>query len=294
MTWTTTADPDAFDAAAGAFLRARPVAHTMLLSVAATVRATGADAYGDHPPRYGWWRETAEVGAAYLWTPPRPVLLSATPERAASALADTLTEEAHHVPGVGGDLAAVDAFAATWLRHHGGTARTGERNRLHRLGMLRPPRPGPPGAARPATTADRALVLEWFADFATDAGTVPPCDARTVDDRIAHGRVLLWEDGGRPVEMAAHTGAEDGITCVAPVHTPPELRGRGYAGAVTAALSQAARDAGAREVLLFTDLANPTANALYRRLGYAPVTDRVVVEFSGTDLAGVGDGQGRE
>ncbi|MEU3713181.1 GNAT family N-acetyltransferase [Streptomyces catenulae] len=289
MTWTTTADPDAFDAAAGAFLRARPVEHTMLLSVAATVRKTGADAYGDHPPRYGWWQEKDAVGAAFLWTPPHPVLLSTMPERAASALADTLTAERRPVPGIGGDRTAVDAFATTWLRHHGGTIDTVERSRLHRLGTLLPPRPGPPGAARPATTtADRALVLEWFTAFATDAGVAPPRDARTVDDRIAHGRVLLWEDAGRPVAMAAHTGADDGVTRVAPVYTPPELRGRGYAGAVTAALSQTARDTGAHEVLLFTDLANPTANALYQRLGYEAVRDRVVVEFRGTDAPEAG------
>ncbi|MGW1838323.1 GNAT family N-acetyltransferase [Streptomyces sp. NPDC002067] len=281
MTWTDTADPAAFEAAAGAFLRARPVPHTMLLSVAATLRTTGADAYGDDPPRYGWWREGTETGAAFLWTPPRPVLLSAMTERAASALAGALTARGWHVPGVAGDPAAADAFAATWLRHHGGAAHTGERNRLYRLGTLTPPDPGPPGTARPATAADRPLVLEWFTAFAADAGVAPPRDARTVDDRTAHGRVLLWEDGGRPVAMAARTGTEDGVTRVAPVYTPPERRGRGYAGAVTAALSRAARDAGAREVLLFTDLGNPTANALYQRLGYEPVQDRVVLEFTG-------------
>jgi predicted GNAT family acetyltransferase len=67
---------------------------------------------------------------------------------------------------------------------------------------------------------------------------------------------------------------------VAPVYTPPGLRGHGYAGAATAAVSQAALDAGADEVLLFTDLANPTSNALYQRLGYRPVDDRTVVIFT--------------
>ncbi|MFI1622084.1 GNAT family N-acetyltransferase [Streptomyces lydicus] len=62
------------------------------------------------------------------------------------------------------------------------------------------------------------------------------------------------------------------------MYTLPELRGRGYAGAVTAAVSQAARDSGA-EVLLFSDLANPTGNALYRRLGYRPVEDYIVLTF---------------
>ncbi|MBE1595221.1 putative GNAT family acetyltransferase [Streptomyces stelliscabiei] len=50
-------------------------------------------------------------------------------------------------------------------------------------------------------------------------------------------------------------------------------RGRGDASAATAEASRAALDAGAREVLLFADLVNPTGNALYRRSGYVPVTD---------------------
>jgi predicted GNAT family acetyltransferase len=48
---------------------------------------------------------------------------------------------------------------------------------------------------------------------------------------------------------------------------------------VTAAVSQAALDAGAAEVVLYTDLANPTSNSLYQRLGYRPVEDRVVLRF---------------
>ncbi|MFE8956619.1 GNAT family N-acetyltransferase [Streptomyces althioticus] len=63
-----------------------------------------------------------------------------------------------------------------------------------------------------------------------------------------------------------------------PVYTPPEHRGRDYEAAVTAAVSQAARDAGAEHELLFTDLANPTSNSLYRRIGFQPVSDyRTVV-----------------
>jgi predicted GNAT family acetyltransferase len=66
---------------------------------------------------------------------------------------------------------------------------------------------------------------------------------------------------------------------VAPVYTPPSLRGRGYAGAVTAAVSQAALDAGATEVVLYTDLANPVSNSVYQRLGYRPVEDRLMLEL---------------
>jgi predicted GNAT family acetyltransferase len=48
---------------------------------------------------------------------------------------------------------------------------------------------------------------------------------------------------------------------------------------VTAAVSQLAADRGAEQVVLFTDLANPTSNALYQRLGYRPVEDRTALSF---------------
>ena len=73
----------------------------------------------------------------------------------------------------------------------------------------------------------------------------------------------VWQVGAVPVSMAGRTRTVAGMVRVAPVYTPPELRGRGYAGAATAAVSQAALDAGVREVVLYTDLANPTSNALY-------------------------------
>lgn len=43
------------------------------------------------------------------------------------------------------------------------------------------------------------------------------------------------------------------------VYTPPRLRGRGYAGAVTAEVSRAALAEGARDVVLFADLSHPTS-----------------------------------
>jgi predicted GNAT family acetyltransferase len=63
-----------------------------------------------------------------------------------------------------------------------------------------------------------------------------------------------------------------GVGRVGPVYTPPERRGRGYAAAVTSLATQRLLDAGARP-MLFTDLANPTSNGVYARLGYERVGD---------------------
>src|SRR5262249_59245223 len=91
---------------------------------------------------------------------------------------------------------------------------------------------------------------------------------RTIDDRLSYGGRAGGETADGPVSMAGATRAVAGQARVGPVYTPPGRRGRGFGGAVTAAVSRAARDAGVGEVLLYTDLANPTSNALYQRLGY--------------------------
>jgi predicted GNAT family acetyltransferase len=67
------------------------------------------------------------------------------------------------------------------------------------------------------------------------------------------------------------------------VYTPPELRGQGYATATVAALSHLLLDRGYRFCCLYTDLANPTSNAIYQRIGYRPVTDSSVYRIVGRE-----------
>ncbi len=90
---------------------------------------------------------------------------------------------------------------------------------------------------------------------------------------------MLWEANGETVSIAGATDALAGVARIGPVYTPPQWRGRGYGGAVTAAIGELARQRGARSVVLFTDLANAASNSLYLKLGYQPVEDRVVLRF---------------
>ena len=67
--------------------------------------------------------------------------------------------------------------------------------------------------------------------------------------------------------------------CISLVYTPPNLRRRGYASACVAALSQHLLDTGWDFCCLFTDLANPTSNAIYQQIGYRPVCDVDMFQF---------------
>jgi predicted GNAT family acetyltransferase len=79
--------------------------------------------------------------------------------------------------------------------------------------------------------------------------------------------------GGVPVSVAAivrrlqHTGA------ISSVFTPPEQRGRGYAGSVTAAVADRIFAEGRSAVCLHTDLRNPISNRCYARIGFRPHCD---------------------
>ncbi|NGN62308.1 GNAT family N-acetyltransferase [Streptomyces sp. A7024] len=282
MGWTTTEDLDAYEAAAGDYVRTEPAAHTILLTIAATVRQSPGR-FGDETPRFGWWRDGdgGEVAGAYAHTPPYPPVLSRMPDRAAVELARVLRDQGSPVTGVNAGRPAAETFGAAWAELTGDEVTVAEDHRLYRLGELVPPDPMPEGRARVADESDRELLVKWIAAFNKDVGsegTAAP--ERAVDSRLGYGGLTLWERDGEPVALCGITRTVAGMARVAPVYTPPELRGRGYAGAATAAVSQAALDRGVEQVLLFTDLDNPTSNALYQRLGYRPVEDHVNLAFT--------------
>jgi hypothetical protein len=148
--------------------------------------------------------------------------------------------------------------------------------RIYRAESVEQPA-GVPGRMRRYQPADRELVVAWLEAFSAEAqpAGAPPLDAAAwLDRRISspEGHVVLWEDGP-VVSMAAYGQPTPHGIRIGPVYTPPELRRRGYASAVTAAVTQALLDGGRRYCFLFTDLANPTSNIIYQRIGYRPVTD---------------------
>jgi hypothetical protein len=280
--WHLIDDLPEFLACAGEFLRSRPALHTVPLTVTEGLRTRGADMYGDEAPYFGVLERDGTVRAAYFRTPPHPLQVTPLTSEGADALAVHLAGLGRPLPSVSGEVTTAAALARALRRHTDRTARPIERSRLYRLGTLTVPQPWPAGRARVAGEADRDQLERWYREF-TEAigGGAPQRAERWADARIASGGLTLWEDGdGTPLSMAGTTPMVAGQLRVAPVYTPAPLRGRGYAGAVTAEVSRAAQTAGADEVLLFADLANPTSNALYRRIGYRPVADFAVYDFT--------------
>jgi len=138
-----------------------------------------------------------------------------------------------------------------------------------------PPRyPGAAGAPRPVTAADAPLLFEWLTAFHHEAVPHDPAPRMEHAEKSAgSGRYLFWTVDGEPVSMAAISRRLSRSAAIAPVYTPPEHRGCGYAGSVTAAVVEGIFAEGKTAACLYTDLRNPMSNRCYAKVGFESYCD---------------------
>ncbi|HET7368346.1 MAG TPA: GNAT family N-acetyltransferase [Gaiella sp.] len=265
-------------ASAGPLLLADEARHNLALGILSTARALP----GVYPALLGWVaRDEGRVVGVAIRTPPHNLVLARpTSPGAIEALAEAIATE---LPGVVGAVPEVDSFASAWAGRHGLEVRTAFDQRIYALRELAPTkararRPAPCGRRRTGTPA---RVVPRVRD--RGPGRYPRHRQRRAQrrrsargDRRRHRPVGGGWSGGVARRVQRPHAERDPI---GPVYTPPEHRNHGYGTAVTAALSRLLLERGHRFCFLFTDLANPTSNAIYARIGYEPVCDSRELAF---------------
>ena len=276
-----TEDAPAFLDAAGSLLLQEEARNNLILGITGTLV--------ENPDRYAakrFWVVTDDDGgpaAAAMRTPPYNLLLApAQSDAAFETLVGAIEDE---LPGVVGARPEVDDFVRLWSRSHPVEPRVLRNQGVYALEQVQPLPPAP-GSRRSATPDDHELVMDWMIAFGeevleeSDPGRT---EARNfVAERLGGDRTggfELWEDGGEVVSLSGWGGPTPNGIRIGPVYTPPDLRGRGYATTLVAELSQSLLDAGRRFCFLFTDLANPTSNAIYERIGYVRVCEARMIAF---------------
>jgi predicted GNAT family acetyltransferase len=264
----------AFLDAAGEFLAEREAEHNLIFGICANLAADPG--FPTSPPYLAAVSHGDRVVLAAVMTPPWNLVLSWTAEpEALAAMAGDLDAARIPVPGTTGPVHTARGFASAWCEPHGLVSQLAVAERIYRLERVIAPT-GVRGHVRIATAADRDLLVEWV-----DAFLVEALERRSLQEaavlvdrsfRTGSRTWYLWDDG-RPVSVAASGGPTPNGIRIGPVYTPPELRGHGYASAVTAATSQIELDNGRRFIFLFTDLSNSTSNKIYQQIGYEPVID---------------------
>ena len=262
-------DPDDAYAQASEFLIAEPTLHNVLLTVLGQSRELSIEG------RFWIARDNAEVVGFAMQSPPgMRVGLARAGDEAIRALVDAIGP---NVPGVLGLTAGAAVFAGHFAERHHVAATADDAGRIYELGTLRTV-PAAPGALRLATPDDRPTLLQWSRDFSGDTGSTSGPTAEGVDRLIARQQWRVWDNGGA-VSMVRASDVAAGVVRVGYVYTPPEHRGNGYATASVGQLSAVLADQGLRCVL-YTQLSNPTSNAIYRRLGYDPIAEVIGYDFA--------------
>jgi predicted GNAT family acetyltransferase len=274
------ATPGAFLRVAGPFLHEAEVENALILGVARDLAekppSASADAY------FGCAREGDRIlMCAFRSLPDKVGITRALDPAAVRVLADNVRAACPVVREVVGPKPTIEPFARALAELSGHTVRVSRELRIHVLHAVRPIPSHPAGFLRLAREPDRDLISRWMGEFLVEVKETG--DAEDIARRrIPEEKIFLWEDRA-PVSMAAATGKTPNGVRVNFVYTPPDRRGRGYASACVAAMSQVLLNAGNKYCCLYTDLANPTSNKIYRDIGYEAVCDVAAYALRGSE-----------
>jgi predicted GNAT family acetyltransferase len=296
--WTFYTSPAEFLAAAESALQADPAGAAIIVSNA--MKVSEAITAGEPEPDFPRWFAVG-VGAgvvpaiAMRTAPfkPHPLWVMPMSDAAARSLAEALVSREESVAGVNGAAPAATVLAHRLAELVGGVVEEHVRLRQWEVSRIleSPRRNSDPGKARLARQSDIDQLVVWWLAFKAEAdeqaGRVP--DEKETDERqqavaaisrrLTFDGLWIWEHDGEPTSMVGHTLPANGMVNIAPVYTPPDRRGKGYAEALTATVASQLLASGQR-VVLYTDQANPVSNAVYQRIGFQPLSDSVEMRLS--------------
>jgi uncharacterized protein len=265
-------DPAFVLSRAGPFLSSQPVLHNLVLSLLHARVAQG------DPGRYWMAIQREDVVGLVLQSPLTfPATLTPMQPQVATAIANAIADAGIPLPGVNGDAATAAIFSGQWSERSKSAATPFQGNRLYEL-LEVTKAPDIEGTLRQAGPQDRSLMLLWTRAFQDEISESADDIELRVDRGLAAGQLWLWDRNGETVSMAIAREPVEGVVRLSGVYTPPEKRNHGYAAACVHALSKRLHDAGFR-CILYTDLANPTSNSIYRRIGYRAVAEALRYRF---------------
>lgn len=264
-------------------LRAADPFRTNILGSVASSVADGSRTY----EKYFWWviaNEKSEIIGAAMRTAPHGILLSPMPLEAVRDLALAVSLHDRELPEAAGPSTVIEEFIRAYqdsgTRESKRSTEEVDHELLYILKKLNVPTV--PGAMENATRDDYKKIYAWLVEFGNEAGLLMRNLEESIEDGLNRGSLRFWRVENEIVSMAGHAPLvitpSGTVGRIGPVYTPPLHRRRGYAGVLTATLSQTLVEQGAR-VMLFTDAKNLTSNGVYKRIGYELMDENKKFKF---------------
>lgn len=224
-----------------------------------------------------------EVVSVALMTPPFPLTVGYLSERSARLIVEDLEGSQWTTKGVNGHKNSAELFAAVWAPARKLRSNTIFNQRIYELTKV-VEAPPVPGQLDVCSSSDLDQVREWWIAFSEEAHLGGPHVGREkslqrLGQKLKAEEVFFWRVADKPVTLIGVAGDSSHGARIGPVYTPPSQRRQGFGTAATAALSQRLLDGGKSFCCLYTDLANPTSNGIYQKIGYRPVADALQLEF---------------
>ena len=177
--------------------------------------------------------------------------------------------------------ATAAAFAGRWTEchaHRGHRDRRAAALRAHDLTAGRDRAGIAPARGRRRSSDARSSGRDAFVDELD----VVPAERRSEPStaRIAREQFWVWDDDGVGVDGERVRRRPRASRACSTCTRRPTRRGAGYATACVEHDEPRARSIAACGASLYTDLGNPTSNAIYRRIGYEAVAEILGYDFA--------------
>jgi predicted GNAT family acetyltransferase len=236
----------------------------------------------EQQPFFAFVEHERRIVLVTMMTPPHNIIVYGAGEHVDAAIETAiafLLREGVRVPGVIGPRDIADKFASTWSRRTKCALTVQMEQMIYRLDRVSDI-PLSPGELICATAEHLDLAADWTAAFSevTHDRLDRPRALERAQAMIDASRLYLWHHGA-PVSMAWRARPTQNGIVVSGVYTPPEWRGRGYATACVASLSQLLLDEGFKFCALYADFDDPVSNHIYCKMGYRPVQPSIVYGF---------------
>jgi predicted GNAT family acetyltransferase len=252
------------------------------------IGTAGTDKTGWRDP-VNWFMATASdetgIRMTAIMTPPHNITLYATDnvidDAALACLVDGIIKTGLSIVGVTSEKSLAGRFTEMYTAAKDMNFTISMNQRIFELTGVNPEIPSV-GCLRLARESDMAFLPYWVEGFINDCFGTPITvqnDAEHYRYHISANRLYILEDGETPVSMAKISREMQNVCGIALVYTPPYLRGKGYATSCVAAVCRSALERGFSKCVLYTDLANPTSNSIYQKIGYTPICDSLEIKF---------------
>ncbi|MCL1803844.1 MAG: hypothetical protein FWG30_09495 [Eubacteriaceae bacterium] len=249
----------------------------------------GDDKHGWRDPSNWFMASVSDDGHILLtamMTPPFNITLCQAPGAestgAIECLAAGLKANAIALPGVIAEKTLAERFASAYTKEFGAAYSIKFDQRIFELAEVSS-ETKLTGELRLLNERDLSFLPFWLEAFNSDCFGMP-IDISSSHEGYAYEVAsekfyVLCDDDAMPVSMAKVTREVAGIAGVGYVYTPPYLRRKGYATSCVAKLSSLLLESGFSSCALYTDLANPTSNSIYQKIGYKRVCDSLDIAF---------------